>query len=267
MSLELKQELEGISDIQSVSPERAVQLAQRMFPHIGHPDPVLRDEYIYMMLANWILQGKLDSIGLKNIYLTALDEDHLLYQLGEKGTDSVLVRSFSVLLIPPIVMRHKKMPFLTLEELSLGLEIVIHYIHTEQDVRGFDTEKGWMHSLAHGADALEELAGCVEIDAELLKDALPAIQTALITTEPLVHGEDERIIQAVLTMMKKLPNSMISHWIRGFSEKIPKVKKAEDVVCMHNVKNFLQSLYFHLKERDEYELKRDILYVLETIKS
>ncbi|MTI71627.1 MAG: DUF2785 domain-containing protein [Firmicutes bacterium] len=46
-----------------------------------------------------------------------LDENHIFYKIGEIG-DSVFTRTFSVLILPPIIYEHKENNFLSLKDLE-----------------------------------------------------------------------------------------------------------------------------------------------------
>src|SRR4029453_1426853 len=71
--------------------------------------------------------------------------------LGEQGTDSVLLRSFSALELSLLAAYDLKTPFLSQEEYDALLAAALDYLADERDVRGYDPEKGWMHSVAHTA--------------------------------------------------------------------------------------------------------------------
>src|SRR5512139_2560214 len=75
------------------------ELVPAMLHHIGSTDSVLRDDLIYSAFATWITDhDAIDHEQLRSMLPTVLDEEHLLYKVGEQDTDSVFTRAVSVLL-------------------------------------------------------------------------------------------------------------------------------------------------------------------------
>ena len=118
----------------------------------------------------------------------------MLYNIGEKNTDSVFRRSFSILLLPLILITHRSQPFLTAPEIQQIKEKLLYFLGNEKDLRGFVSEKGWAHSIAHAADALDDLAQCSELSKINLAEILEAIRNVICVKDTgYIHGEDERI--------------------------------------------------------------------------
>ncbi|MCP4599591.1 MAG: DUF2785 domain-containing protein [Proteobacteria bacterium] len=59
-----------------------------------------------------------DAQQLGILLNTVLDDEHLFHGLGEQGTDSVFMRSYSSLAIAVFVRHHPKHPFLTAQEIN-----------------------------------------------------------------------------------------------------------------------------------------------------
>ncbi len=232
-------------------------LALTMTLFIGSPDSELRDGLIYPAFYTWILKHELfTAVQLHQLLDLAIDENHLFYRLGEKGTDAVFTRSFSALLLPLLLIAHRKRPFLTQLEIVNLKETVIRYLELEQDVRGYVGEKGWAHAVAHAADALDDLALCQELGADDLRDILAAIQQKIGTDNYVfVHEEDERMGTAVTSLLSRqaLDETEINDWIRSFIPFVAEVEAGPTSSRYLNVKNFLRSLYFRLYGQEEYE--------------
>jgi hypothetical protein len=78
------------------------------------------------------------------------------------------------------------------------------YLREEQDTRGFDAEKGWMHSVAHTADLLKFLARNRHLELSEQADILTAIAAKLAHVDHvLTHGEDERLARAVVSIVAR----------------------------------------------------------------
>lgn len=234
------------------------QRVQEMLPHVGAVDSELRDDLIYTCLATWMLDERelFTEEQYKEILAVALDDMHLFYRLGEKDTDSVFTRTFSMLLLPLILIAHRRRPFLSRDELLHVKERVQSYLAQEQDFRGFVVEgdKGWAHAVAHAADALDDLARCKEMNATDLRDILQVIREK-VANPHLVYTfeEDERLAIPVIACLerKMLKEADVKEWLNSF---VPLAKETEPFPASYrqalNVKMFLRSLYFRASRPD-----------------
>ncbi|QHE51431.1 DUF2785 domain-containing protein [Pontibacillus sp. HMF3514] len=261
----LKQKLQSFDNFEHVAQQESHTLLDDMLKHIGSPDPVLRDELIYSALAIWVLNEKFDQDHLRELYDLALSDDYLFYQIGNRGDDSVFTRSFSVLLLPPILQIHKQSSFLSREELTNGVETLIHYFKKEQDTRGYVAEKGWAHSIAHAADALESFASCKEIEEQDLLSVFNAVKKVITQPSQYINGEDERLINALETIFPKVADCFIIEWIQSFGSVLDKVEGHEEDAIHFNIKTFLRSMYFRFVWREEKRYREAILDTLEPI--
>ena len=259
----LKDQLYEIADNDFALPEqaRAMPRAQEMLPHLGSPDAELRDDLIYSTLATWILADKFEEDDLKVLLRQLLTEEHLFFKLGEADTDSVFMRSFSMLIIPLILSWHRQRPFLMPYELREVKVKLLDYLEKEQDLRGFVLDedeagepKGWAHAIAHTADALDDLVRCKEMGSEELVEILNAIrQKAAESKLVFVHLEDERLVTPVIAVLgrKVLTPPDVQSWLAGF---VPLAQQKEPFPDCYrqaqNVKNFLRSLYFRARQPD-----------------
>lgn len=160
--IELKRRLQKIATNEFSLPGDLLhtEIIASALDHIGSPDPVLRDELIYATLARWIMGAHLTSAEITSLLDTILDEAHLGYRLGESNTDSVFTRSFSLLLLPPILIAHRERNFLPAEKILEVFSRVMEYLDKERDWRGYIPGKGWAHAAAHAADTLDDLVQC-----------------------------------------------------------------------------------------------------------
>jgi|CXWL01.1.fsa_nt_gi hypothetical protein len=223
-----------------------------MLNHIGSTDSYLRDDLIYSAFGTWILEyNAINPELLRGILPKILNEQHMLYNIGEQNTDSVFRRSFSVLLLPLLLIAHRSQPYLTSPEIQQIKEKLLYFLGNEKDLRGFVSGKGWAHSIAHAADALDDLAQCSELNKTDLAEILEAIRNVICIKDiGYIHGEDERNVTAVIAIFKRelLSEIEITQWIQSFAEDMLSVKSMpEKHIIRSNVKNFLQSLYFRLQ--------------------
>ncbi|WP_025720868.1 DUF2785 domain-containing protein [Paenibacillus sp. 1-18] len=248
--MNLKEKLILIKANDYQAPSDTFQLIQEMMNNIGSLDAQLRDELIYTTLSNWIPGNALTVNELEQLLPVILDKNHLLFRLDEINTDSVFTRSFSMLVIPLLLMRHRESPFLSSEHIHQIKEKVFYNIHKERDYRGYDEEKGWAHAIAHAADALDDLAQCSELDKKDLLTILDLVYEKMtISDRVYTDGEDERMVKSVISVLNRkiLSQTYVEKWIQSFGdvEKNPEFLHA--FKQKNNIKNFLKSLYFRIK--------------------
>lgn len=252
--LELKTKLQGYAQNKFLPLENddLSEIIPDMLKYIGSVDSYLRDDLIYSAFATWILHHNL--IGqeqLHNLLPIILDERHMHYNIGEQNTDSVFTRSFSMLVLPLLLITHRSRPLFSASEINLIKEQLLYYLENEKDRRGFVHGKGWAHAIAHAADALDDLAQCAEMNKPDLVEILEAIRKVVcIESECYTHSEDERMVTAVIAVLKRelLSDLEVTQWIGGFSDMVSTVNSTPGKhIIRANVKNFLQSLYFRLQ--------------------
>lgn len=248
--MNLKEKLIVIKENDYQAPPDTFQLIQEMINNIGSLDAELRDELIYTTLSHWIPGNALTANELEQLLPVILDRNHLLYKLGETNTDSVFTRSFSMLVLPLLFMRHKESPFLSREQIHQIKKNVFYNVQEERDYRGYDEDKGWAHAIAHAADVLDELAQCSELDKNDLLTILDLVYAKMTTTDRIYSdGEDERIVTSIISVINRkiLSQTYVEQWIQSFSD----VEKASEFhpafKQKNNIKNFLKSLYFRVK--------------------
>ncbi|MEY8347899.1 DUF2785 domain-containing protein [Bacillus cereus] len=250
---ELKQELQQIKNNNYAVPEDvdAYPYAQWMLDSIGSPDADLRDNLIYSTLERWITGEVFRQKELRGLLLQALSPDYLFYKIGEKGTDSVFKRAFSILIPPLILSVHEKEAFLSEEQLYSVAEQVFEYVYLEQDVRGYVEGKGWAHSTAHAADALNALARTIR-NREFSHAILVAIRHKVRLHDYVyINFEDERLVTAVMSLWNQniLTEEEWNNWLHSFTI-IEEASASQNDILVQNIRSFLRSLYFRALEQE-----------------
>ncbi|CAI6015113.1 hypothetical protein PAECIP112173_00028 [Paenibacillus sp. JJ-100] len=253
--MNLKEKLMFIRENEYQAPPDPFAIVQEMLNNIGAVDAQLRDELIYTTLSHWIPSHALNTYELEQILTIILDDQHLLYQLGESHSDSVFTRSFSMLVIPLLLIRHRDTPFLSSERIHQIKDVVFHNVREERDYRGYDETKGWAHAIAHAADALDDLAQCNELNADDLSTILDLVYEKMTITERVYSdGEDERMVSPVMRILERniLSLTYIQQWIQRFGTE-EETEFLDGFRQKNNMKNFLKSLYFRLKHTGIHE--------------
>lgn len=170
---------------------------------LASPDPQLRDDIAYAVLANWIYRQRVVPVE-ERLRLLQTWEGNLKAGIGERDTQTVIGRSFSALALGVLAILDNEAPFLDRATFARLLESALTYLQAERDVRGFDNTLGWLHSVAHTADLLKFLARNPHLQVSEQALVLNAITGKLSAVEtPLVHGEGERLARTVLSIVAR----------------------------------------------------------------
>ncbi len=228
-------------------------LTEILFSYLASTDPDLRDEIAYTVYANWLKREMYSREELKSHVeklLSNLDKG-----IGETGSDTVFLRTFSILLLAEIVHNDNKKAILEEEQVKRILEKGLWYLEAEQDPRGYVTIKGWAHALAHTADLLLVLALNRNIDGADLSKILSAISTKMVhsTAHVYIHGEDERLASAILEILRRdlISLEQVESWAKSFTAPDGKDWRGayldeERNHAFQNTRNLLRSVYLAL---------------------
>ncbi|MCR8641215.1 DUF2785 domain-containing protein [Paenibacillus sp. N1-5-1-14] len=218
-------------------------------------------------MYRWIKADVFTSEQLRGLLRTSLDQDHLFYGLGEKGTNSVFTRAFAVLIIPLVVGKHLANPFLEQEEISHAVNRVLDYMDQEKDIRGYVYKKGWAHAIAHGADAIDELALVPTVTKDELNRMLTTIQLKFLNThEVFLDEEEERMTTAIVSIMDRhvFSRDELTEWIEGFANHVTRETCQFLPEHLLNIKLLLQALINRLMSSgSEYQ---SLIPVIQTTK-
>lgn len=233
------------------------EVALEMTDNLGSVDSEFRDNLIYTTFYHWIIEDRFTVEQLKYLLNICLDKSHLFYKLQDEDEDAIFTRTFSVLIVALVLYKHREIGILSEKELYEVKDKLIQYMLTERDVRGYVDIKGWAHSAAHTADALDELVQCSCFNTDDLIDVLNSIKAKVcIDYYVYVDEEDERMVTAVESAInrKVLNKDQIIHWLKGFKIEKPNDKKKREYWCLKvNMKTFLRSLYFRLLEKENLD--------------
>lgn len=234
--------------------EWVAELTPELLGWLGSTDPELRDEFAYRILAAWIERGQYGGEQLRAMakQMTA----NLEGGLGEQDTDSVYLRTYSVLVLMEIVAFDNANPFLDQADLDGFLEAALSYLPRERDLRSWVPGPGWANAVGHAADLFMMLARSPHLGATELQRILDAIADRLLTPAPavFVHHEDERLAYAALNVLRRnlVDRAWLVAWLDRFtaapgqeSWRSAYASEAESA-ARANVTAFLRSLYLQL---------------------
>jgi hypothetical protein len=249
-------------DFAPPSPEAAVPLARELSTYVASPDPVLRDDLCYSILVDWMYKKRLIPPDVVRS-IAAEWQANLRRDIGSVDTDAVFRRSFSALMLSVVAaMSVEGNPPAfdpSAEEFHALLGSALEYLQAEKDVRGYDPQKGWMHSAAHTADLLKFLARSKHLTVADQHAVLDAIGRKL-REAPVVftHGEDERFGRTILSIVRRsdFDQPAFTGWLKdALPPRTPdSVKDPAYLRARQNVTNLYAKLEVLLSVEDDATL-------------
>ncbi|KAB2865439.1 MAG: DUF2785 domain-containing protein [Exiguobacterium chiriqhucha] len=246
------------------------RLIQSMLHHIGSTDPELRDQLIYTLFYRFIIEDDhLTDEQLTDLFNTTL-KYHLFHGIGETASDTVFTRAFSTLLIALIVYQDRQRGFLSEADLDMLKAKLLAYLDCEIDTRGYVPGKGWAHSIAHVADAFDELVLHPHLDETEFGEMLEALWNKVMMPTVYMHDEDERLLNPIFALLQR---GMDEHELIVLLEDLPARLSAQKQQLepehywhvVHNVKTFLNSFFVKLHETDRPMLQTAVLLTLKNM--
>jgi hypothetical protein len=169
-----------LGDKFAVPADRCVaDLVAELCVMLRSPDPVVRDEQAYPILANWIGAGVLGPD-----LLMAVGAD----MAGRFDDPEIQARTFAPLILNSLAKADVVAPE--------WVAAFTRWYPSEPDLRGYDQRLGWLHAVAHGADLLGTLGRGPHVAAtEMLELATKRLlaPTGLVWRDQ----EDDRLAHAV----------------------------------------------------------------------
>ncbi len=234
---------------------------------LGSPDSDLREGSLDV-LWHWGEEGRYSDAELRTIGQRMAD--NLSIGLGESGTDTVFLRSFSALILEMVILVDQfreagrvagKDPLLTREDVLRWHKLAVAAFAGEKDFRGCTEDSGWAHALAHMSDLLGALARSPHLGRAQLEQILTAVADKLIapTDTVLLFEEDHRMIRGAV-MHALLRDEVESDFLHAWIEKLAHRPDGRtwgtvfgETSCDQdanraraNVRSFLRALYFVL---------------------
>lgn len=255
-----------LSERQALMLQHSDWLLQEMLAHIGSVDAELRDHLIYRTFIELLSDNLLTPQQLHYLFETAISEDFLYLHIGEKATDSVFTRSFSALLVAGLLAKDAELLVLNDDDLHIFFKKIGRYLLLEQDIRGYVQDKGWAHSIAHGADLAATTIKHPKFDLQYAPSILHALKLVTWKDNVYINDEEERLINIVDALLQQ-----------NYSEEalIEFVEQAFDRFEMHLMTqgynnsffsgrtctlNFMKTLYFSLKMNNKAHQLQNTIY-------
>lgn len=236
------------------------RVIQSMLHHIGSTDAELRDQLIYTLFYRFIIEDEqLTNEQLTDMFQTTL-KYHLFHGIGETESDTVFTRAFSTLLIALIVYQDRQRGFLSVADLDMLKAKLLAYLDCEIDTRGYVPGKGWAHSIAHVADAFDELVLHPHLDETEFGEMLEALWNKVMIPSLYVHDEDERLLNPIFALLERgMDEQELIVLLEDLPARLSVQKQQLEPEpywhVVHNVKTFLKSFFVKLSETNRPKLQ------------
>ncbi len=248
--------------------EPRFETAEALVACLASPDPVLRDGVAYAGLSTWFREKKFTEEQLRALQAQL---NALLAAEDPEG----FTRPFAALMLSELARTDRVSPWMTTEERLTMVNQAIAYMRSVSDYRGFDSETGWRHGVAHASDWILQLTVNTLVDAPqvlALTDAVAA-QVLADKRHAYVFGEPGRLARPILFAARRgvRTEAEWQAWLKpmsdGMADPAKAYQDAEWLVKRHNLVAFLQVLYLESDISEGDDLMALKAAVLATLKS
>ncbi|GKV55327.1 membrane protein [Sporosarcina sp. NCCP-2222] len=233
--------------------ESGGQLVEQMLGEIGSIDPVLRDEQIYGLFITLLTERLIENDVMENLAIELISDRQLFCSIGETNTDSVFTRAFASLWLAGLLTIDQETPYLEEGVRRLVMERCSTYLQQERDVRGFVEEKGWAHSIAHGADLAAVIAGHPLTEKRLMPILLQGVSDSFWKGTVYTDDEDKRLVEVIMALVKQeYPEEVLVEWIEQVFDRLALEKSRSGYSrpffqARTNTLHFMTAFFFALK--------------------
>ncbi|MBB4824691.1 hypothetical protein HNO89_001915 [Sporosarcina luteola] len=233
--------------------ESGGQLIEQMLEEIGSIDPILRDEQIYRLFITLLTERLIENDMMENCAIELISDRRLFWSIGEMDTDSVFTRSFTTLWLAGLLAIDRETSYLEETVRHVVMERSATYLQQERDVRGFVEEKGWAHSIAHGADLAAVIAGHPLAEKRLMPVLLQGVSDSFWKGTVYTDNEDERLVAVIMALVKQeYPEEVLVEWVEQVFDRLEMEKTRKGYSrsffqARTNTLQFMKTLYFALK--------------------
>jgi len=171
------------------------ELTDELVTMLAAPDPAVRDDVAYPVLALWTGRGVLDRQLAK---LGDVLADRI-------GAGPIYQRSFAAMSLSWVILRDATTAELSDVQVLGWLDTFGSWWTSETDLRGWDADLGWLHAIAHGADLLRAFGRSPRLGGQQLRGLLDLAAGRLLSVHGYLwaDGEDDRLGYALASVLTR----------------------------------------------------------------
>jgi len=184
------------------SPE---ELFEALAVMLADPDPVVRDDTAYPIAATWIGRGHFDG-------MLAWAGDRVS---GMQAHGDIQARTFGTMILAWVVRRDAVTGELDDATVRRWRDEFSSWWSAEEDLRGYDPERGWLHAAAHGSDTVRAFARSPLMTADDLAGLLTLATERLMAPAPYLFAdqEEERLAYALASVLCRAELTDATGWL------------------------------------------------------
>lgn len=185
--------------------------------HIGDKNPNIRDHIVYISFCEMLLNSRIDQRQFKMI------KDYCLAHLSlENQKLSTLTKSFTALVLALMIDLDNNSHsifynLLSTKERKLIFQQAFTFLNFEKDIRGFDSNYGWIHTIAHGADLMYYCIQHRDFSSHDYVKIFPTILKACHQKQGFSAGEEMRLAETLVYLIKeeKISDSDVINFLKS----------------------------------------------------
>jgi hypothetical protein len=160
----------------------------------------------------------------------------------------VQARTFAPLVLRCVLARGRSADTVERATMERWFAAFARWYPAEPDTRGWDDALGWLHAVAHGADAAAVLAQALPERRVDILDLCARRITAADTTERYLQLEDARLARAITGILAGpgLTQAQATGWLDVLAKALEGGGPGPVPVWAFNIFATLQSLHLHL---------------------
>ena len=225
------------SDCAAPADQPLQELTDELVTMLADPDPAVRDDVAYPILALWtgrsVLDGQLAKLG-----------DTLADRIG---AGPIYQRSFAAMSLSWVILRDATTAELSDVQVLGWLDTFGSWWTGETDLRGWDADLGWLHAIAHGADLLRAFGRSPRLGGQRLRGLLDLAVGRLLSVHGYLwaDGEDDRLGYAVASVLTRseLTAADATRWLARIRDAIERGEPGPVPAWAANTLRTLGSLY------------------------
>jgi hypothetical protein len=202
-------------------------------------DPAERDEVACLAMVRRIGSGAEDGD------LIALG-DEMALRLKDP---EIQVRTFAALILAEVVERDMTSGRATAEAVLRWRDAFAAWYPAERDLRGWDERLGWLHAVAHGADALALFGRSPRLDRDDLRGLLGTGRERMLAETDYVFRdqEEDRLAYALALVLSRaeLDEGDSVGWLAPVSDTFAAGEPGPVPASATNAMRTLRMLYLH----------------------
>jgi hypothetical protein len=245
------------------------ELTTELTRMLGDPDPEIRETIAVPTLVTWIQRGVYDDLlaGLGDGMAAGLSVG-LSHPADD---DSAFRRSSSAIVLTACIDRDNSRPLVPGGKVLEWGDRLATWLLRERDLRGFVTGRGWVRTIARGADALAVLAASPHVSRPELTVLLDVVADRVLARSTVRFGHDEpdRLAAATMAVLRRnaLPLTVLEPWVARIAAVASAPERHDDaaVTTSANAQSFLRSLHLRLalgQGQRQPDVRADLLLVV-----